>query len=482
MHKPKTKLDEASLPFASISELNSSLRNHEISSAELTKLFGTRLETLGPQYNALACSLVKPARKQTKDIDWDLKRERFRSPLQGIPYAVKDLIAVAQFPTTWGAKPFADQVFDYNATVVERLNKQQAVLIGKLAMVELAGGGGYSSASASLQGPGLNPWNQQYWSGGSSSGSGIAVAAGLVPYALGSETSGSILTPAAFCGVTGLRPTYGLVSRHGAMPLSWTLDKIGVLARSAEDCAFVLHAIAGADDNDPGSAHKSFYYAPQYYEKFTDLKIAFNEIDFTEWPDEPLRPAFANALSIVKSIGSQMVESRLPDFPYGPVIGAIIDAEAVSVFEQLIRSDRVDQLADQSQIDGLKASMNYSAVDYLKAMRVRAQVQSAFRGLFANIDLIVAPSRFSLPDRADQPFDETPPKRPDQKGVAAGLVQAGNLCGLPALSIPCGYINGLPIGLQIVGPPFSENRVIAFGREFQRRSDFHKQHPPALTA
>jgi aspartyl-tRNA(Asn)/glutamyl-tRNA(Gln) amidotransferase subunit A len=302
-----------------------------------------------------------------------------------------------------------------------------------------------------------------------------------VPFALGSETSGSIITPACFCGVSGLRPTYGLVSRHGAMALSWTLDKIGVLARSAEDCGVVLHVIAGGDDDDPGSAQKSFYYAPQYYGNLSELKIGYAEIDFAEWPDEPLRPAFANALAVVKSIGPPMLESKLPDFPYGPLIGCIIYSEAASIFERFIRSGRVDQLADRKQIDGLKAALNYSALDYLKAMRVRSQIQAAFRTLFANVDLLVAPARLNLPDRADQPFDETPPKRPDQKGVVSGLVQAGNLCGLPAISIPCGFVNGFPIGLQIVGRPFSENRIIALAREFQRRTDFHKQHPPALT-
>jgi aspartyl-tRNA(Asn)/glutamyl-tRNA(Gln) amidotransferase subunit A len=481
MKKHRTKLDESTLPFATITELNAALRNGEISSVELTKFFGKRIAKIGPQYNALALSLVKEGHEAAKDADDELKRERFRGPLQGIPYAVKDLISVANHPTTWGAGPFADQVFDYNATVVDRLNREKAILIGKLSMVELAGGGGYSSAAASLQGPGLNPWNKQYWSGGSSSGSGAAVAAGLIPYALGSETSGSIMTPACFCGVSGLRPTYGLVSRHGAMPLSWTLDKIGVLARCADDCGLVLRTIAGADDSDPGSAHKSFYYTPQFYQQLSELKLGYAEIDFTEWPDEPLRPAFINALSVVKSIGSQLVETKLPDFPYGPVIGAIIDSEAASVFEQFIRSGGVDRLSDQSQIDGLKASLTYSAIDYLKAMRVRTQVQSAFRNMFANnVDRLVAPTRFSMPDRADQPFDETPPKRPDQKGVGDGLVQASNLCGLPALTIPCGYASGLPIGLQIVGPPFSENRVIAFGREFQNRTDFHKQHPPVI--
>jgi aspartyl-tRNA(Asn)/glutamyl-tRNA(Gln) amidotransferase subunit A len=177
-----------------------------------------------------------------------------------------------------------------------------------------------------------------------------------------------------------------------------------------------------------------------------------------------------------------MVESRLPDFPYSPVIGTIIDSEAASIFEVFIRSGQVDGLADQDQIAGLKASMNYSAVDYLKAMRVRAQIQAAFRTLFTDLDLLIAPTRFNLPDRADLPFDETQPKRPDQRGVGFGLVQASNLCGLPAITVPCGLVNGLPIGMQIVGPPLSENRVISFAREFQRRTEFHKQHPPPITA
>ena len=427
VHMPKTKLDENTIAFASIGELTAALRHRDISSVELTKILGRRLEKLGPEYNALAYSLVKQGHKAAKDADYDLKHERFRSPLQGIPYAVKDLIAVAKHPTTWGAKPFADQVFDEDATVVRRLASKQAILIGKLSMVELAGGGGYSSAAASLQGPGLNPWNKQYWSGGSSSGSGAAVAAGLVPFASWFRDVGIHHHARLLLCVSGLRPTYGLVSRHGAMALSWTLDKIGVLARSAEDCGLVLHAIAGGDDDDPGSAQKSFYYAPQYYENQSELKIGYAEIDFAEWPDEPLRPAFANALAVVKSIGVPTVESQLPDFPYGPLISCIIDSEAASIFERFIRSGRVDQLADQHQIDGLKASLNYSALDYLKAMRVRTQIQAAFRTLFASVDLLVAPARLNLPDRADRPFDETPPKRPDRKGVVAGLVQAANL-------------------------------------------------------
>ncbi|HXE12384.1 MAG TPA: amidase [Bryobacteraceae bacterium] len=477
---PKSKPDEATLDFATISELNSYLREKQISARDLASHFLKRLETYGPEYNALAAILEKSAKKDAQEVDGDLKRERYRGMLQGIPYGAKDLISARGAPTTWGAKPFADQTFDDDAHVVHRLRKTGAVLIGKLSMVELAGGGSYNTASASLQGPGLNPWNKAYWSGGSSSGSGIAVAAGLVPYALGSETSGSIITPAAYCGVTGLRPTYGLVSRRGAMPLSWTCDKLGVLARSANDCGYVLHEMAGGDSDDPSSAGKSFYYTPQYSRALRDMRIGYNPIDFEEWPEESMRPAYRTALNVVKTLGAEPVVTKLPDFPYGLVIGTVIDCEAASVFETFIRSGKVDQLADPTQVNGLKASLDYSALDYLKAMRVRSQIQQAFRELFAGIDVLVAPSKFNLPERVDQPFDQqerAQPPKPVNKGVGAGLIQASNLCGLPGLSVPCGLVNGLPIGLQFVGPAFSENTLLALGRTFQSLTDFHKRHP-----
>src|SRR6266849_7104135 len=250
--------------FATIPELNAKLKSKELSSEQLVRAFAQRLETFGPRYNALASALTQPAIRRARELDKEIKRERFRGPLQGIPFGGKDLLAYPRNPTTWGARPFAGQVFDYTASVIERLEKTGSILIGKLAMVELAGGGGYRFAAASMFGPGLNPWDRTRWSGGSSSGSASAVAAGLVPFAIGSETSGSILTPAAFCGVTALRPTYGLVSRYGAMALSWTLDKLGPFAHTAEDCGVILQTIAGKDSRDPGSAGKNFYYTPQY--------------------------------------------------------------------------------------------------------------------------------------------------------------------------------------------------------------------------
>ena len=464
------------LVFATISELNAKLQKREVSAVELTRVYLDRLERLGPQYNALALSFRKPALKQAKYIDRDFKIERFRGPLQGIPFGVKDLLSVAGYPTTWGAKPYATQVFDETATVVKKLEKTGAILIGKLAMVELAGGGGYRYPSASLTGPGLNPWNRERWSGGSSSGSGAAVAAGMVGFALGSETSGSILTPSAYCGVTGLRPTYGLVSRAGAMALSWTLDKIGPMCRSAQDCGHVLEVIAGADRADPGSAGKSFYYTPQYARDFKDVRIGFAPADFDVLAEPSTRAAFNEALTVVKGLGMQVAEASLPDFPYSALTGTIIASEAASIFEQLIASGRVDELADQRQAQGLKAALEIPAKDYLRAMRIRTLVQDALKDVFSNFDILVAPSRYTAATKITDPLDRSTntPGRP--KGMS-GLVACGNLAGLPALSLPCGFADGMPVALQLVGRPFSENLLLKVGAEFQARTDWHRRRP-----
>jgi len=466
--------------FAGIGEIGAKLRAKEFSALELTRAFCDRLERFGPRYNALAVSLREQALRQARDVDDDLKRDRTRGPLQGIPYAVKDLFAVKGKPTTWGAKPFAGQVFDEDAKVVRNLNKVGAILIGKLAMVELAGGGGYSSASASLTGPGLNPWDRTRWSGGSSSGSAAATAAGLAAFTLGSETSGSILTPCAFCGVTGLRPSYGLVSRRGAMALSWTLDKIGPLCRSAEDCAYVLRVIAGADGEDPGSAGKTFNYSPQYARKPQDVTVGYAPVDFEGWADSEVRPAFAAALGVVKSLGFKMKEIELPDFPYGALVQTIIAGEASSIFEDLIRSGRVDELADKEQIAGLKASLELPAIEYLRAMRVRSLVQDAFRALFLDVDMLLSPSRTGVAPKASEPLNGggTPLfSRPASRGLT-GIIPAGNLAGLPALSLPCGFAGGLPIAIALVGRPFQENQLIAAGHAFQSQTDWHRRRPP----
>jgi aspartyl-tRNA(Asn)/glutamyl-tRNA(Gln) amidotransferase subunit A len=463
--------------FLTITKLNEKLRKKEFSCLELTRAACDRLEAIGPRYNALALTLRDQAIKKAREVDDDIKRERFRGPLQGVPFGAKDLLSLAGQPTTWGAKPFAGQVFDYTATVLNKLDKAGSVLTGKLSMVELAGGGGYRYPGASLQGPGINPWDRSRWSGGSSSGSGSAVAAGLVTYALGSETSGSILTPAAFCGVTGLRPTYGLVSRYGAMPLSWTLDKIGPMCRSAEDCGHVLQVIAGKDSNDIASAGKSFYYAPQFSRKFTDLKIAYAPADFDEWAAEEARPALKEALEVFRTFGAKVVESEIPDLPYGPVISTIISAEGSAIFEELIRSGKVDELADARQIAGLKTGLDIKASEYLKAMRVRTQVQKAFRRLFVDVDVILTPARFGVASKLSDPLDGgRSGESPKSRGFR-DLIPAANLAGLPALSLPCGFAGQLPVAMALVSRPFNENTLLAFGREFQSRTDWHKRRP-----
>jgi len=463
--------------FATISDLNASLKKREFSTVELVKAFGARLETLGPKYNALALPLTKIALERARTIDGELKRERYRGPLQGIPFGAKDLLSFAGHPTTWGAKPYATQILSETATVLQKLDATGSLLLGKLSMVELAGGGGYRMAGASLTGPGLNPWDVSRWSGGSSSGPASAVAAGLVPFALGSETSGSIITPAAFCGVTGLRPTYGLVSRHGAMPLSWTLDKIGPICRSAADCGLVLQAISGADANDPGSAGRSFYYAPQFARKLSELKVGFAAVDM-EWADPEIRPALDAAMKTLRESGVTLVEVKLPDFPWGALIGTVVTAEAASVFETLIASGQVNELADPSQAEGLRAGSAIPATQYLKAMRVRTLIKTGFRELFENVDLLVAPARYAVAPKVSEPLDAPSARSSPSAPGMHSLIPAANLAGLPGISFPCGFAGGLPVGLQLVGPPFRESTLLAVATDFQSRTDWHKRRPP----
>lgn len=467
--------------FAAIPELNKRLVSKEFKAEDLARAFALRLEELGPRFNALALPLHQEALRQAKSVDDNLKIDRQRGPLQGIPFGVKDLLSYKGQPTTWGARPYAGQVFDYNATILDRLFDVGSILTGKLSMVELAGGGGYRMASASMTGPGLNPWNRAYWSGGSSSGSAAAVAAGLVTFAIGSETSGSIITPASYCGVTALRPTYGLVSRHGAMALSWTLDKLGPFAHTAEDCGLILQVISGPDGKDPGSAGKSFYYTPQYVRPLKELKVGFAAVDFAGRAEESARPAFQAALAAVKDTGVTLVETKLPPFPYGPILSTILAGEQASVFEPLITSGKVDDLADPAQIAGLKASLELPAKDYLKAMRLRRLIQNAFTDLFSEVDVLLAPGRPGPATRIEQPLDHPTFQPPEGTPPGLqGIIQAGNLAGLPALVVPCGFAGELPVALQLVGAPFTENVLLAIGRDFQTRTDWHRRKPPGV--
>ncbi len=462
--------------YSSIREINALLRSRAFSCVELTRAYCDRIERLAPKYNAITLLLRDQALRQARDVDDDLKRNRTRGLLQGVPYGAKDLLAVKNQPTSWGVRALAGQVFKDDAKVIQKLNGVGAILTSKLAMVSLAGGGNYRFAAASMTGPGRNPWDRDRWSGGSSSGSGIAVAAGLAPYALGSETSGSILTPAAYCGVTGIRPTYGLVSRRGAMALSWTLDKIGVLARSVDDCGLVLDEISGGDSADPGSAGRAFRYRPSMQRKPEEITVGYAPVDFEEWAEPAARATLKNALDVIRNMGFRMRKVELPEFPYGAVLGTILAGEAGSVFEDFIRSGTVDLLHDARQIAGLKSYLDLPSTDYLRAMRVRSLIQQAMNDLYLDVNLLVTPTRFTVASPLLQPLDAGGGPTATKPGLNA-LIPAANLCGLPALSLPCGFANGLPVAISLVGRSFWENQLLQIGNVFQQQTDWHRRRP-----
>ncbi|MGH7373105.1 MAG: amidase, partial [Candidatus Rokuibacteriota bacterium] len=287
--------------WSPVRQLAEGIRARRLSPVALAETFLDRLERQGPRYNAVVTVTRARALEQARRAEAEIAAGRYRGPLHGVPYGAKDLLATSGgIPTTWGAAPFRDRIFDFDATAIRKLEEAGAVLCAKLAMVELAGGMGYRQPNAAFTGPGVNPWSREAWSGGSSSGSGSAVAAGLVPFAIGSETWGSILSPAGNCGIAGLRPTYGRVSRHGAMALCWTLDKLGPLALTADDCGLVLEAIAGRDPNDPTTSDRAYIYEHSNVSgrrfKLGVLKNA------TEGADEAIRANFDQALKALEQV------------------------------------------------------------------------------------------------------------------------------------------------------------------------------------
>lgn len=321
--------------------------------------------------------------------------------------------------------------------MVERLRSSGAVLAAKLAMIELAGGGGYRYPSASLQGPARNPWNPARWSGGSSSGTGVAVAAGLVPFGIGSETSGSILGPSAYCGVTGLRPTYGLVSRYGAMALSWTMDKLGPMCRSAEDCGLVLEAITGPDPRDPASAGRAFRLNRRRRVRPPALRVGYAAEDFEQGVHASARPAMREALRAFRSLGVRLRRAVLPPLPVDAVARIVIRAEGAAAFQDLIAGPRLARLDDCRQALGLRAGLRIPAVDYLNAMRVRRLLQDALRRIFSDVDVLLAPTRAIPAPRIDEPLDpEWRPARPGRPLRGGGRRPSGTPRSSPPATWP----------------------------------------------
>lgn len=475
--------------FSSITELATLIRTRKITSVKLTEGYLQRLEKYGPRLNAVATVLHDSALTEAVAADREIQRGRYRGPLHGIPYGVKDLVATRIGKTTWGAKPYENQQFNFDGTVVEKLRDAGAVLVAKLAMVELAGGMGYNEASASLTGPCKTPWNTDFWSGGSSSGPGSATAAGLVAFSIGSETSGSIITPAAFSGVSGFRPTYGAVSRHGAMALGWTLDKLGPMCRSAADCGIVMKAIAGKDSKDPTS--KNFPNADfpdevrrRGREIGRDVKRLFGRTpaagirigvmkDSYDKAQPEVKENFLKSVEVLRKFGKVEMDVKLPDFPYGPAVGTIVDAEGAAAFRDLIESGGVQHLASPNgRVGGYSASL-VTAVDYLHAMRLRIPMRKAWNEMFKKIDVLVAPSRSTVSYPIDKTFDQAYP------GItAASPIGASNLVGVPAISIQNGFgQSNLPTGIQFIGPAWSDYSLIELAVKVQQATDWHKRRP-----
>jgi aspartyl-tRNA(Asn)/glutamyl-tRNA(Gln) amidotransferase subunit A len=460
-----------SVAFRTIRELGADLRAGRLSAVTLAEASLERLETIGGKLNAVVTLTRERALDQAQRADRELKAGRDRGPLHGIPYGAKDLLATSSgIPTTWGAAPFRTRRFDYDATVIRRLEEAGAVLVAKLAMVEFAGGMGYQQPNASFTGPGISPWSPDAWSGGSSSGSGSAVGAGLVPFAIGSETWGSILSPATFCGVTGLRPTYGRVSRHGAMALCWTLDKLGPLALTADDCGLVLDAIAGPDPGDPTAAPRVYRYDERDSRRPFRFAVVRGAV---EQAQPAVRDVVVRALDTLRALGS-VEEITLPDLPYEAMTRIILWAEGASAFQALIEGGTIADLTAPEDRVTPYARDAILAKDYLRALRLRGIVAREIDRVLSRFDAIVGPSRAAVGARLGQTF-----RSPIRGGAPDVLGAIGNAAGLPAAGVPCGLTaDGLPVGLQFMGRAWDENVVLAAARAWQERTEFHRRRPP----
>jgi aspartyl-tRNA(Asn)/glutamyl-tRNA(Gln) amidotransferase subunit A len=446
------------------------LRSGETTPTVLAEFAISRLETTGRRLNAVVTITRERALREARLAEAELAAGIDRGPLHGIPYGAKDLLNTAAIPTTWGAEPLREQVFAEDATVIVRLRNAGAVLVAKLAMVELAGGMGYNQPNASLTGPGITPWNLDAWSGGSSSGSGSAVGAGCVPFAIGSETWGSIITPASYCGVTGLRPTYGRVSRKGAMALSWTMDKLGPMARSADDCGLVLNAMAGVDSDDPSSLATPFHYDPaQLRGDGFRIGVLREGLDLMQ---PAVRENFEQSLRTLEQVGT-LEDVALPDYPYGDTATVIWRAEAAAAMDELMERGDLGRLtAPEDRTNGF-AGVFIPAVDYLRAMRIRRRLAADLDAILSRFDCVAAPSTGVVASPLTMSFDDyAGPVRRLTLGAAA------NLAGLPGISMPNGFgERGLPTGLQLAGRVGDENAILAVARTYQGRTAWHRRAP-----
>ena len=445
---PGLPADEDALAFLPVAELGELIRRREITSERLTRLYLGRLERYDPLLQCVVTLTEERALRQAREADREIAEGRWRGPLHGIPWGAKDLLAVPGYPTTWGATPFREQVLDETATVVERLDAAGAVLVAKLTLGALAWGDVWFGGTTK------NPWNPEQGSSGSSAGPASATAAGLVGFSIGSETWGSIVSPADRCGATGLRPTFGRVSRHGAMALSWSMDKLGPICRSVEDCALVLHAIHGADGRDPTARTVPFPWDGQ--EGLEGLRIGYVP---TAYEGEGGAAASdRQALDWFQDAGVDLVPMDLPrDYPLD-ALRIVLNAEAAAAFDELTRSGMDDDLVRQtpgSWPNSFRTARFIPAVEYIQANRVRTMVMGAMHAAMDGIDVLITPS------------------------YAEGVLLMTNLTGHPAVVVPNGFDeDGSPVSFSFVGGLWKEAEVLRVARAYQEGTGHHLDHPP----
>ena len=444
------------LPFLPIASLAPLIESRTISSTELTEIYLDRLKRHDPVLQCVITLTEGLARSQASAADREIRAGRYRGPLHGVPWGVKDLFATKGIRTTWGAKPYEHQMLDFDATVVERLRDAGAVLVAKLTSGELAIGDVWFGGKT------RNPWNPELGSSGSSAGPASATSAGLVGFAIGTETNGSIISPASRCGIVGLRPTYGRVSRHGVMTLRWTLDKVGPLCRGVEDCALVFDAIRGPDGHDQTVVDLPFTWnrsrpLGRFHIGFVEQEFDEPAADSTEeerqrWPRR--RAALSQTLDVFRRAGAVLEPISLPDLPARSIY-AILGAEAGAAFDDLIRSGRVADLSGKGPNDRanqLRTSRFIPAVEYIQAQRARTILFREMERLLARCDAFLAPS------------DST-------------SVTMTNLTGHPAVTLNAGFVDGLPEAIMITGRLFDEGTLLRLAEAYEQSTDWHTRRP-----
>jgi Asp-tRNA(Asn)/Glu-tRNA(Gln) amidotransferase A subunit family amidase len=443
------------------------IRAKQISPVELASEYLKRAKKLDPQLLAFVTITEELAMAQARNAERELLKGKWRGPLHGIPWGVKDLLATAGIPTQWGSPVYKGQVFDYDATVVRKLHDVGAVLVGKLASGELASGARWFGGTTRC------PWDLNRSSGGSSAGPAAATAAAAVGFSIGTETLGSIISPSAMNGVVGLRPTYGRVSRHGVMVLTWSMDKVGPICRTVEDCALVFDAICGSDAADATSVDGPFRFSSLTPVK--GKKIGVLRDEFGAAGDAEVAVVFRDAVKNLESLGLILEDVQLADYPYQDIARYTMNIEAASAFESLWKTGKVDMMLNKQRAVDWSAARMLPAIDYLKMQRLRNEICDYATSLFRRYSALVAPTASTPAGLLDIP--DLPMTNPI--GTVSGSSFAfGNITGLPAVSVPCGFTaSNLPLGLQFIGGPFDESGILRLAHAYEQSNAWYERHP-----